>query len=90
MPSVQPDVWNCLTDDQQLHITRAALDFAIHTIAGQADLLAGEMESGSLLDRGGPDALRLLAIALRASSEDTAPHVAQPPDLAMLAMAGTA
>ena len=47
--------------------TSAALHRAAQTIAGQAETLAGEIENGSLADRGGPDALRLLAAVVRVS-----------------------
>lgn len=57
--------WNLLSDEQQLALARAALRRAAETIAGQAEVLAGEMEEGGLLDRGGPDALRLLANVVR-------------------------
>lgn len=60
-----PRDWNVLTDDAQLQITYAALLRAVETIAHQAELLAEEIESGGLTDRGGPDALRLLAAVVR-------------------------
>ena len=81
--------WAELSDDQQLHVTRAALGFAIRTVAGQAEMLAGEMENGCLLDRGGADALRLLASALRISTDDNVSAMAcAAPDLASMAVAG--
>jgi hypothetical protein len=57
--------WNILSDDLQLILSREALRRAGEIIAGQAEMLAGEMEAGSLLDRGGADALRLLAGVVR-------------------------
>jgi hypothetical protein len=57
--------WNLLSDDLQLNLSREALRRAADTIAGHAEVLAGEMEAGSLADRGGPDALRLLAAVVR-------------------------
>jgi hypothetical protein len=57
--------WNQLSDDLQLVISRAALDRAAETIAGQAEILAREIEDGALRDRGGPEALRLLARIVR-------------------------
>ena len=57
--------WNVLSDDLQLLLTREALRRAAEIIAGQAEALAGEMEGGYLRDRGGPDALRLLAGVVR-------------------------
>lgn len=61
--------WNLLSEDLQLILSRAALRKAAETIAGQAELLAGEIESGQLDDRGGPDALRLLARFVRLTGE---------------------
>ncbi len=43
----------------------ATLRQAAETIAGQAELLAGEMENGTIADCGGPEALRLLAAVVR-------------------------
>lgn len=57
--------WNQIPDDLQLMLTRAALRRAASSIALQAEALASEMEGGALLDRGGPDALRLLAAVVR-------------------------
>jgi hypothetical protein len=62
--------WNLLSDDLQLTLSREALRRAAETIAGQAEILAGEIEAGTLADRGGPDALRLLAAVVRASRDD--------------------
>ena len=61
-----PD-WHRLSDEMQLVLSRAALAKAAETIAEQADCLANEMEHGTLSDRGGPDALRLLATVVRLS-----------------------
>lgn len=68
-PTVPPRDWHALSDETQLNLTRAALVQAVHTVAGQAEFLALEMESGSLADRGGPDALRLFAAVLRVSQD---------------------
>ncbi|MBV9653478.1 MAG: hypothetical protein JOZ42_02830 [Acetobacteraceae bacterium] len=57
--------WNHLSNALQLTVTRAALQHAAHCIASQAEALASEMEDGALTDRGGPDALRLLAAVVR-------------------------
>lgn len=57
--------WNLLSDELQIALSAAALDRAAETIASQAELLAGEMDAGTLADRGGADALRLLAIVVR-------------------------
>ncbi len=61
--------WHCLSDETQLIVTRAALSKAAETIAAQAECLADEMERGTLSDRGGVDALRLLACVVRSSGE---------------------
>lgn len=65
--------WNYLNEGVQLALTRAALAQAADTIAVQAETLATEMETGSLDDRGGPDALRLLAAVVRALSPLSGP-----------------
>ena len=62
--------WNTLSDESQLALSDAALLKASETIAHQAELLADEIEAGSLNDRGGPDALRLLAAFVRVGSQD--------------------
>jgi hypothetical protein len=68
--------WNRLSEDAQLELSRAALRRAAETIASQAESLAGEMEAGSLIDRGGPDALRLLAAVIRVTGESAQPRQA--------------
>ena len=65
--------WSMLSDDLQLMLAREALRKAADTIAGHAEILAEEMECGSLADRGGPDALRLLANLVRVSGEEAMP-----------------
>lgn len=60
--------WTALSDDLQLALAEQALSRAAETIAGQAESLASEMETGSLTDQGGSDALRLLAAVIRATS----------------------
>lgn len=57
--------WNSLSNDLQLVVSQQAMVIAAESTAHQADMLAAEFESGSLPDRGGPDALRLLAALLR-------------------------
>jgi hypothetical protein len=57
--------WNILSDDVQLVLSREALWRAAEIIANQAELLAEDMEVGALRDRGGADALRLLAGVVR-------------------------
>ena len=61
--------WHHLSDASQLIVTRAALAKAIRTVAEQAEYLATEMERGTLQDRGGPEALRLLASVARMTAE---------------------
>ncbi len=65
--------WNILSDDLQLVLSREALRRAAEIIAGQAETLAGEMETGSLQDLGGPDALRLLAGLVRVNGAALSP-----------------
>ncbi len=62
--------WNILSDDLQLVLSREALRRAVETIAGQAEILADEMEVGTLADRGGVDALRLLAAIVRVTGQE--------------------
>lgn len=62
--------WNILSDQMQLVLSREALRRAAEIIAEQAEVLAGEMEAGCLQDRGGPNALRLLAGVVRVNGED--------------------
>ncbi len=57
--------WDIIPEDLQLTLTREALRRAAELIAGQAETLAAEMSSGAIADRGGPEALRLLATVLR-------------------------
>jgi hypothetical protein len=63
--------WNRLTDEAQLALSREALRRAVEIIADQAEVLAEEMKAGTLSDRGGADALRLLAAIVRVSGEDS-------------------
>ena len=63
--------WNILSDELQLVLAREALRRAVETIAGQAEILADEMEVGTLADRGGVDALRLLAAVVRVTGQDS-------------------
>ena len=62
--------WDGLPEELQLRLAREALRRAASTIAGQAETLAGEIEAGALTDRGGPEALRLLAAVVRLSARD--------------------
>lgn len=67
---MRPADWNLLTDEAQLTLSREALRRAAETLASHAEILAREMEDGALLDRGGPDALRLFAAVVRATNQD--------------------
>jgi hypothetical protein len=62
--------WNHLSDALQLALSRAALQQAAYRIATQAEALAVEIEDGALSDRGGPEALRLLAAVVRITGQD--------------------
>lgn len=57
--------WDCLCEETQLALSSAAMLRALDSVAEQAELLAGEIEAGFLIDHGGPDALRLLAALVR-------------------------
>ncbi len=65
-----PD-WNLLSNEQQLRLSQSALRSAADLIAGQAEVLAAEIEDGSLVDLGGPEALRLLAAIVRLAGPDS-------------------
>jgi hypothetical protein len=62
--------WHDLPDETQLVLSREALRRAAETLAAHAELLAREMEAGSLLDQGGPEALRLFAAVVRATNAE--------------------
>jgi len=62
--------WTTLNDDQQLALAREALRRAAETLADHAEILATEMDQGTLVDRGGPDALRLFAAVVRTTNRD--------------------
>jgi hypothetical protein len=62
--------WNFLSDELQLVLSREALRRAGEIIAGQAEMLAGEIEHGFLIDRGGAEALRLLADVVRVTATE--------------------
>ena len=70
-----PD-WNLPSENLQLTLSREAMRRAAETIACQADVLADEIEAGTLADRGGPDALRLLAAIVRVTGRDCLPRPA--------------
>jgi hypothetical protein len=62
--------WHALSNEAQLVLARAALLRAAQTIAGQAEVLADEIETGAITDTGGADALRLLAAVVRGAEQD--------------------
>ena len=68
--AMRPAGWNTLSDDLQLTLSREALRRAAETLADHAEILARDMEDGTLLDRGGPDALRLFAAVVRSTNRD--------------------
>ncbi len=70
-----PADWTLLSDELQLVVSREALQKASDIIAEQADLLAREIDGGRLEDRGGADALRLLAAIVRLNSATASPPV---------------
>lgn len=61
--------WNCLTEETQLLLSREALRRAVATFGVQAEILADQIESGLLPDRGGPEALRLIAAITRVADD---------------------
>jgi hypothetical protein len=63
------DDWDSLAEPLQLILAAAALRRAAATLALQAKTLAHEMEAGGLEDRGGPEALRLLAAIMEVTGE---------------------
>jgi hypothetical protein len=67
--------WDDLPDDLQVMLAREALTRAGAIIAVQAEVLAEEIEQGNIADRGGADALRLLAAILHNFSTDPLPAV---------------
>lgn len=64
----QPAGWHELPDALQLILAQEAMRRAAATLAEQADLLAQEMDAGTLADHGGSDALRLFATIIRSTN----------------------
>jgi hypothetical protein len=62
--------WDNLPDELQLTLAHEALYRAAASIASQAEVLADEIEHGSLADHGGADALRLFAAVVRVGGKD--------------------
>jgi len=71
LPSRTACDWSLLSDDAQVELAREAMRRAAETIARHAELLADEIDSGAIADRGGPEALRLLARMVRLSGRDS-------------------
>jgi hypothetical protein len=67
--------WDVLSEDLQLTLCRVALRRAVETLASQAEILAEEIETGGLCDRGGADALRLFAALARVNADESLPVV---------------
>lgn len=62
--------WNTLSEELQITLSQKAISRAALTIAGQAELLAAEIENGAIADRGGPESLRLFAELVRLTGRD--------------------
>jgi hypothetical protein len=69
--------WNTLPEPLQLYLAQQAFRQAAETIAGQAEVLAQEFEAGTLADRGGAEALRLMAAIVRALGPGAVPTEGQ-------------
>ena len=67
---MRPETWTMLPDHMQQFLAREALRRAAAVLADHAEILAADMESGALPDRGGPDAMRLFAAVMRATNDD--------------------
>ena len=65
--------WSLLSEPLQHAVAREAMLRSAETIAGQAMVLAAEMEDGGLPDRGGAEALRLFAAVVRVTGREAAP-----------------
>ncbi len=63
--------WDALSEEAQLALSHAALGHAIEVMAAQAECLAVEIETGTLRDRGGSEALRLLVAVVRVTGRST-------------------
>lgn len=67
-PSGEPCGWHSLPEALQLVLAQESMRRAAATLADQAELLAEEMDVGTLVDHGGPDALRLFASIIRSTN----------------------
>ena len=63
-----PADWHALPEPLQLVLAQESMRRAAATLADQAELLAHEMDAGTLVDHGGPDALRLFAAIIRSTN----------------------
>lgn len=68
--STELSSWHELPASVQLALAQGAMQKAAALLAEQAELLAAEMDVGTLLDEGGPKALRLFAAVVRATNDD--------------------
>lgn len=73
-PLVTPERtgWHSLPEPLQLVLAQESMRRAAATLAEQAELLAYEMDEGTLIDHGGPDALRLFAAIIRSTNAHAA------------------
>ena len=67
--------WTDIPDEMQVALAMEAMRRAALVIAGQAEALSSEIETGAIADRGGPEALRLLATVIRTVGQDDFPTV---------------
>lgn len=67
---MRPATWNPISDELQQFLSREALCRAAAVLGDHAELLAAEIDAGTLPDRGGPDAMRLFAAVVRATNDD--------------------
>ncbi|MBP0494624.1 hypothetical protein [Roseomonas indoligenes] len=67
--------WNNLPEPLQIALAQEALRHAVGVLAGHAETLADEIESGTLLDQGGPGALRLFQAVIRSMHRGDLPTV---------------
>ena len=70
-PLDQALAWNDIPEALQLALAQEALRHAAGILAGHAETLADEIEAGTLLDQGGPGALRLFQSVIRSMHGNT-------------------
>ena len=61
--------WDQISEDCQLLLAQEAMQRACELVAARAEALAEEFDRGLIADRGGADALRLLARLVRLARE---------------------